>query len=140
MLWQQTYPQGLEEHLNAYQLKGQDGKGNVKFTGYFTPELKVRKQKSNRYPYPIYAYPENWKGRLPSRRQIDGERVLNGQGLELAFAKRLEDIYYMQLQGSGLVNFGNGKRRYFGYAGSNKHPYSSIGSSRHASLEGSTAS
>ena len=127
LLWQQTYPQGLENHLSAYQLKGQDGKGNVKFTGYFTPELKVRKRKSKRYPYPIYAYPEDWKGHLPTRQQIDGQGVLKGRGLELAYTKRLEDIYYMQLQGSGLVKFGNGKHSYFGFAGSNRHPYSSIG-------------
>ncbi len=127
LLWQQTYPQGLEEHLNAYQLKGQDGKGNVKFTGYFTPELEVHKRKSKAYPYPIYSYPAHWKGKLPSRKQIDGDGVLKGQGLELAFAKQLEDIYYMQLQGSGLVKYGSGKHIYFGFAGSNKHPYSSIG-------------
>ena len=123
LLWQQTYPQGLENHLSAYQLKGQDGKGNVKFTGYFTPELKVRKRKSKRYPYPIYGYPEDWKGQLPTRQQIDGQGVLKGQGLELAYTKRLEDIYYMQLQGSGLVNYGSGRYSYFGFAGSNRHPY-----------------
>jgi len=119
LLWQQTYPQGLEEHLNAYQLKGQDGKGNVKFTGYFTPELKVSKRQTKYYPYPIYAYPEDWKGHLPTRRQIDGDGV--------AYTKRLEDIYYMQLQGSGLVKYRNEQYKYFGYAGTNRHPYSSIG-------------
>ncbi len=93
LLWQQTYPQGLEKHLNAYQLKGQDGKGNVKFTGYFTPELKVQKRPSKNYRYAIYAYPEDWQGQLPTRQQIDGEGVLKGRGLELAYAKRLEDIY-----------------------------------------------
>lgn len=127
LLWQQTYPQGLEKHLNAYQLKGKDGKGNVKFTGYFTPELKVRKRPSKNYPYAIYTYPEDWNGQLPTRRQIDGEGVLKGRGLELAYAKRLEDIYYMQLQGSGLVKYRSGQRKYFGFAGSNRHPYSSIG-------------
>ncbi len=126
-LWQQTYPQGLQDHLNAYQLKGQDGKGNVKFTGYFTPEIKVSKRKSKKYPYPIYAYPEDWKGPLPTRAEIDGEGVLKGKGLELAYAQRLEDIYYMQLQGSGLVRFRNGEQAYFGFAGSNRHKYSSIG-------------
>lgn len=127
LLWQQTYPQGLEEHLNAYQLSGKDGRGNVKFTGYFTPELKVRKRKSKHYPHPIYAYPKDWKGQLPTRQQIDGEGVLKGRGLELAYTKHLADIYYMQLQGSGLVKYSNGQHKYFGFAASNRHPYSSIG-------------
>ncbi|MEM1123940.1 MAG: murein transglycosylase A [Bacteroidota bacterium] len=125
--WQKTQPEDLEAHLNAYQLKGKDGRGNVKFTGYFTPEIKVSKQQSEVYPYPIYAYPKNWDGALPTRQQIDGEKVLQGKGLELAYAQRLEDIYYMQLQGSGLVRFPNGTQQYFGYAGTNQHKYQSIG-------------
>lgn len=126
-VWQQTYPQGLAEHLNAYQLKGQDGRGNVKFTGYFTPEIKVSKRQTKAYPYPIYAYPKEWKGLLPTRKQIDEEGALKGMGLELAYAQRLEEIYYMQLQGSGLVRFRDGQKAYFGFAGSNRHKYQSIG-------------
>ncbi len=127
LLWQQTFPQGLEEHLNAYQLKGKDGKGNVKFTGYFTPELKVSKEKVGAYVHPIYAFPDNWEGGLPTRQEIDGQGVLEGMGLEIAYTQRLEDIYYMQLQGSGLVKYPSGENAYLGFAGSNRHPYSSIG-------------
>ena len=39
----------------------------------------------------------------------------------------MEDIYYMQLQGSGLVRFSNGQHTYFAYAGTNQQPYRSIG-------------
>ena len=127
LLWQRTFPQGLEEHLNAYQLKGSDGRGNIYFTGYYTPELKVKKHRNKHYKYPLYAYPKNWKGRLPSRKQIDGKGALKGHELELAYTQNLADIYYMQLQGSGLVRYPNGKRSYFGFAGSNRHPYNSIG-------------
>ena len=87
----------------------------------------MSKKQTSKYIYPIYAYPENWKGTLPTRQQIDGEGILQGKGLELAYAKRLEDIYYMQLQGSGLVKFKNEQNQYFGYAGTNRHSYSSIG-------------
>lgn len=127
LLWQRTFPQGLEDHLNAFQLSGKDRKGNVKFTGYYTPELKVSKKKTSRFKYPIYAFPEDWEGQLPTREQIDGEGILDNKAEILAYAERLEDIYYMQLQGSGMVRYRNGTRSYFGYAGSNKHPYSSIG-------------
>ncbi|MEM1122501.1 MAG: MltA domain-containing protein, partial [Bacteroidota bacterium] len=126
LTWQRTYPQGIAEHLNAYQLSGKDGRGNVKFTGYFTPEIPVSRRKSKRYPYPIYAFPEALKDSLPTRKAIDGDGVLKGMGLELAYAKRLEDIYYMQLQGSGLVRYRDGKMAYLGYAGTNKHSYESI--------------
>lgn len=127
LLWQQTFPQGIGEHLNAYQLKGRDGKGNVKFTGYFTPEIKVSKEKIGNYLHPIYAFPKNWEGLLPTREEIDGQDALKGMDLEIAYTQHLEDIYYMQLQGSGLVKYRNGKNAYMGFAGSNRHPYSSIG-------------
>ena len=127
LLWQHAYPQGLQAHLNAYQLKGKDGKGNVYFTGYYTPEVRASKQKNSRYQHPLYAYPKNWEGPWPTREEIDGKKVLEGKGLELAYAERLEDIYYMQLQGSGLVRYSNGASEYFGYAGTNRHPYRSIG-------------
>ncbi|MEM6320322.1 MAG: murein transglycosylase A [Bacteroidota bacterium] len=127
LTWEGTYPQGIAKHLNAYQLSGKDGRGNVKFTGYFTPEISVSRRKSKRYPYPIYAFPKSLKDSLPTRKAIDGDGVLEGMGLELAYAKRLEDIYYMQLQGSGLVRYRDGNMAYLGYAGTNKHPYESIG-------------
>ena len=127
LLWKQTFPQGLNEHLNAYQLKGRDGKGNVYFTGYFTPEIKVKKTRDAHYRYPLYAYPEDWSGQLPTRKEIDGENILRGRGLELAYTPKLEDIYYMQLQGSGMVQYPGGRRSYFGFAGTNQRAYKSIG-------------
>ncbi len=113
--------------LDAYQIKGKDGKGNMYFTGYFTPVLKVSKTQSATYRYPIYTRPKNWQGRLPSRRAIDGDGVLSGLGLELAWAKNPIDVYFMQVQGSGLVQFPDGSQLYLANNGSNGHPYSSIG-------------
>jgi membrane-bound lytic murein transglycosylase A len=127
LLWQNTYPQGLQDHLDAYMLKGRDGKGHVYFTGYYTPEIKVSKKPTKRYKYPLYAYPKKWEGDLPTRKEIDGDTILKGAGLEIAYAKKLEDIYFMQLQGSGLGRYPNGESVYFGFAGSNRHSYSSIG-------------
>lgn len=127
LLWQQTYPQGLAEHLNAYQLAGKDGKGNVYFTGYYTPKIKVSKKKNSKYKYPFYQFPKHIESPLPTRKEIDGAGALEGMGLELAYTSKLEDIYYMQLQGSGLVQFTNGAHAYFGFAGTNRRSYSSIG-------------
>lgn len=113
--------------LEAYQLKGDDSKGNVKFTGYFTPILKVSKVKDDVYKYPLYTKPKGWTGSLPTRKQIDGEKMLAGKGLELAYAKDLLDIYYMQVQGSGIVEYMDGTRQLFAHNGSNKQSYRSIG-------------
>ncbi|MEM1322370.1 MAG: murein transglycosylase A [Bacteroidota bacterium] len=117
----------LPSNIAAHRIKGEDGLGNVHFTGYFTPVLKVSRQKDDVYKYPLYTRPKKWKGKLPTRAQIDGEGALAEMGLELAYAKNLVDIYFMQVQGSGIVEFEDGSSQLFAHDGSNSHPYSSIG-------------
>ncbi len=113
--------------LVAYQIAGQKKKGNVKFTGYYTPLIQVSKRKTKTYKYPIYSKPTHFIGKLPTRKAIDFEGILQGQGLELAYAKNRMDIYFMQVQGSGYVQYRDGSKQMFGYGGSNGHPYRSIG-------------
>lgn len=117
----------VSSKLSAYQLKGEDGKGNVFYTGYFTPVLKVSRKPSKRYKYPLYAKPRKINGKFPTRAQIDGQQALKGKGLELAYAENLADIYFMQVQGSGIVQYQDGSQELLAYAGSNRHPYKSIG-------------
>lgn len=124
--YQQTKPLELSNELHAHQLWGKDQRGNVKMTGYYTPVIKVRKTASRSYPHPIYKRPRSWEGPMPTRRGIEGEHALEGKGLELAYAHNRIDIYSMQLQGSGFVEFPDGTMEYFAYNGSNRHPYRSI--------------
>ena len=118
---------GNLDHFEAYQIAGEDGKGHVKFTGYYTPVIQVRRRPDAEFQYPIYAFPKNWKGKLPTRRQIEAEGALAGKGLELAYAKSKVDIYYMQVQGSSYVEYPDGKRELLAYAATNRHPFRSIG-------------
>jgi len=118
---------GLKNKLDAHQIWGQDQRGNVKYTGYFTPEFKVRKKKNSIYKYPLYAYPKTWTGKLPSRQQIEEEGVLDSLNLEICYSKNKLDIYFMQVQGSGYVQYQNGTRELLSYAGTNQHSYKSIG-------------
>jgi membrane-bound lytic murein transglycosylase A len=124
--WQMTYPMGIHDHLEAYQIWGGDRRGNVRFTGYFTPVLEVARQPQGRFQYPLYKRPLDWEGELPTRAEIEGAGVLKGQGLELAYATDKVDIYYMQVQGSGFVEYPDGSRELFAYNGTNRHPYRSI--------------
>ena len=113
--------------LNAYKIKGEDQRGNVHFTGYYTPVLPVSRIKTKKFQFPIYAYPQDWQGALPTRKDIDGGLVLKGRNLELAYAENLIDIYIMQVQGSGIVEYGDGTQELFAYTGTNRKSYSSIG-------------
>jgi membrane-bound lytic murein transglycosylase A len=122
-----SQPDDLHHYLEAHQVRGKDRKGSVYFTGYYPPVLKVRKSPTEKYRYPIYAYPKDWEGPLPSRAEIDGEGHLEGLGLELAYASNALDVYVMQLQGSGYVEYlDTGERYLFRYAGDNGRRYRNI--------------
>lgn len=122
-----TQPTDLHQYLEAWQTWGDDQMGNVYFTGYFTPVLKVKKNKDGKYKYPIYAFPKNWKGKLPSRREIDKKGVLESKDLVLAYATNPLDIYFMQLQGSGTVEYvDTNERTLLRYDGENGYPYRNI--------------
>lgn len=120
-------PAVLNKALEAHQIKGKDDKGNVHFTGYFTPVLKVSRVKDDVYKYPIYQRPQKWLGKLPSRAEIEGGKALDGLGLELAYAKDAIDLYFMQVQGSGIVEYLDGTHEHFAYNSGNGHKYKSIG-------------
>ena len=120
-------PDDLHQYLDAYQVWGDDKKGNVLFTGYYTPVVSAKKSKSGKFKHPIYAYPEGWIGEMPSRAEIDTGGHLTGLGLELAYSDNPVDISIMQLQGSGYVDFiDSGERKLFRYAGNNGYGYRNI--------------
>ncbi len=128
-MFEEAYVSG-QLNIDNFELKaltGKDDLGNVHYTGYFTPIISVRKDKDTIYKYPIYRYPSNWEGDLPSRREIVQEGVLEGKNLEIAYGKDQLKIYTMQVQGSGIIEYKDGERQLLAFAGGNKHPYRSIG-------------
>lgn len=123
---QHTKPFDLSRMLEAYQIWGADRRGNVRFTGYFTPIIPVRAEANAEYRYPIYDRPRDWIGELPTRAEIVAGGALDSLQLEIAYARDRVDIYYMQLQGSGFAEYPDGRQVLFSYNGTNRHPYRSI--------------
>ncbi len=117
----------LNEVFDTYKIWGEDKKGNMHFTAYYTPILCAREKPDSVYRFPLYRKPKNWKGKLPSRREIDGEGVLKGKGLEIAYSNNLIDLYSLQIQGSGYLEYEDGRKEMLHYGGKNGHPYRSIG-------------
>ncbi len=112
--------------LNAYQMEGTDNYGNVQFTGYYTPVIHARYTRQGEFQYPLYRMPPKGKRRLPSRAEIYSgaldERYVAG------YSNSLMDNFIMDVQGSGYVDYGDGRPlMFFGYGGKNGHPYRSIG-------------
>lgn len=119
----------LTEHLSPHLLQGEDGCGNTQFTAYFAPLIKVKARPDAQFKYPIYRKPATWKtDHAPSRAEIDQQGALNGLGLEIAYAENLLDIYFLQVQGSGLAHFmDTGEKLTLQFGGQNGLPYSSLG-------------
>ncbi|MFC1743049.1 murein transglycosylase A [Candidatus Riflebacteria bacterium] len=126
--WQRFPGTPLEKFLKTYQLKGEDGHGNVHFTGYFSPVLQVKSKKDEKFKYPLYRKPESWQGKkLPSRKEIDFADALIGEKLELAWSKSLLDNFFLQVQGSGFIEYADGSIKTLHFGGANGHAYKSIG-------------
>ncbi|MGH7826416.1 MAG: murein transglycosylase A [Candidatus Binatia bacterium] len=128
------------------------GAETVLFTGYFQPVLDASLSPTAEYRYPIYAKPadliiaeqvtlepkltvEKLAGRLHeerfvpyySRREIDDLGVLRQRGYEIAWVKDPIDLFFLHIQGSGILRLRGGRRVQIGYAASNGRPYRSIG-------------
>jgi membrane-bound lytic murein transglycosylase A len=125
---------------------------SVLVTGYFQPLLDGSLYPTAEYRYPIYSKPadliiaeqvtlvptrtvETLTGRLQnerfvpyySRREIDDLRILRGRGYEIAWVKDPIELFFLHIQGSGILRLPDGGRLQVGFAASNGRPYRSIG-------------
>ncbi len=120
-------------------------------TGYYEPVLTGSRVRSPDFKVPLYRRPDDLvtlvddalrgsvagalthargtpDGLVPfaTRREIE-LGALAGQGLELCWLADPIDVFFLQVQGSGVVDLaGEGAIR-VGYDGKNGHPYTSVG-------------
>lgn len=111
--------------FNFYALGDPQDKRPVQYSGYFTPQLAVQAHESAEYRYPIYAKPPDDLISLSRREIMQG--ALKGKGLEIAWTNDPVGYYFMQVQGSGLIRFPDGKTQLLGFSGKNTQTYASIG-------------
>ena len=90
-------------------------------TGYYEPELDAGRERSEAFPVPIHGHPSGGFDAV----RVDADRVLAGH--ELAWLRDEVDRFFLQVQGSGRLRFADGTGMRVGYAGTNGHPYRSIG-------------
>lgn len=139
LLLQSTSPEALQkavqQEFTFYQAVGKDNRGTVGFTGYYQPLFSASRQPTPYYRYPLYKRPpglELWKEPHPNRLQLEGMDGLQGRkgplkGLELFWMHDRLEAFLVQIQGSALLKFPDGKVTGVGYAGRTKYPYTSIG-------------
>lgn len=125
---------------------------DVLFTGYYQPVIDGSLVRTEKFRYPVYGRPadliiaeqvllkpqlsvEKIVGRaegedfLPyyTRREIDQESRLEGRGLEIAWVADPIELFFLHIQGSGIIRLPDGTQLQVGYAGQNGWPYRSIG-------------
>lgn len=90
-------------------------------TGYYEPEVAVRKIPDATYSEPILAKPASEATQNLTRAQLGptSSRVI-------AYGKPIE-VFFMQIQGSGRLRFNDGTSIRAAYAGNNGKKYQSIG-------------
>lgn len=118
----------FENWFTPFLVEDKNSNSEGLFTGYYEPELRGSKIKSDIYKYPVYAKPKDL-GTDPyiSRKEIN-EGALAGKDLEIVYVDDKVDLLFMHIQGSGRVILTDGVVLKLAFAGRNNQPYSSIGS------------
>lgn len=141
----------FQQYFNIYKTTNIDGSDSGTITGYYQPILKGSRIKSAQYAYPLYMppldmvtvelaslYPElkykRVRGRLIgnklvpyySRAEIEADAAPIS-GREFIYIDDIIDVFFLQIQGSGLVQLDSGEQVHVGYADQNGQSYHSIG-------------
>jgi membrane-bound lytic murein transglycosylase A len=150
-----TYDQKVKQikiEFIAYRAVGSNGSGRVLFTGYYEPLLSCRLTADDTYRYPLYRRPDDiieidltqfgdnfpktkLFGRLDNkkvipyytREEINHKQAIANKGLEIVWCRDPVEIYFLQVQGSGKVDLGDGNVVSVLYDGQNGRLYKSIG-------------
>ncbi len=140
----------VEASFEAWALVNADGSAEGMVTGYYEPVLAGRRARSERFRFPVYGVPADLvavdleavasevkglrlRGRLQSARLVPywtrGEIEAAGQFAApvLAWVEDPVELFFLQIQGSGQIDLGDGARLRLGYGDHNGHPYGSIG-------------
>ena len=122
------------------------------FTGYYEASLKGSRTKQGSYQTPLRARPDDLvmvqlgdfrdelkgqriAGRVISGRlkpyethaQIRAGQLPDDQDQALVYVDDPVDAFFLQIQGSGVVQLDDGSQMRVGYAGQNGHPYYAVG-------------
>ncbi|WP_161597550.1 murein transglycosylase A [Fluviispira multicolorata] len=141
----------LKNNFDVYKLAIEDDK-NVLYTGYYIPYAEASDKPSKTYKTPVYKMPKdlitvdledfnpNYKGKRIrgrveknqlkpywTREEITSKKKLDNKNLEIAWVKNKVDLFFIEIQGSGLLIYPNGDRKYIHYSSQNGREYNPIG-------------
>ena len=141
----------LKAQFQPWQVTNPDGTSAGLITGYYEPLLKGSRTRTERYRYPLYSRPDDMvtvdlnslypelanrklRGRVKDNRLMPyysrGEIEITPSplaGKEWLWTDDIIDLFFLQIQGSGLVKLDSGEQVHVGYEDQNGQPYQSIG-------------
>lgn len=112
--WYSSEGKQISEFLDAYQICGKDTQGTVDFTGYCILVVDVRRSRDSIYKYPIYKRQEE---NLFAERRTEEKEASEDQELQITWTSSLIDIFHMQIEGSGFIEYPDGSREMLVYYG-----------------------
>jgi peptidoglycan lytic transglycosylase A len=139
----------FEAHYSPHAVERYSSTGFV--TGYYEPEVRGSRERTGAFQVPVYRRPDDlvplvpdtyrarFNEQLTAMRRDGNEFVpyytreeieagaLEGHDLELLYFDDPVELFFMQVQGSGLVRLSDGTVTRLSYAGKNGYPYTSIG-------------
>lgn len=101
--------------------------GQAHITGYFEPSLDARLAPEGDFQFPIFSPPADLTPLWHSRAEIEGEKRSQLRGYEIAYLQSQLDLFFLHVQGSGVLRLLDGSLRRIRFAGRNGHAYRSIG-------------
>lgn len=98
------------------------------FTGYYEPELRGSRHKTDVFQFPLYTRPPEIQVGVPwnTRAEIESG-LLNGRGLELVWLENRVDAFFVHIQGAARIVLNDGSVMRVGFGGRNWHQYRSVG-------------
>jgi membrane-bound lytic murein transglycosylase A len=138
----------VRQRFRVFQSTGEGVERNVLFTGYYLPELEASSTRTPQHPWPLHAPPDDLvtvrAKDFPSLTADLVGRVVDGQlrpypsrgeiaqspppeKSVIAWVTSSIDAFFMEIQGSGVLRYADGRTRVATFAGKNGHPYVAIG-------------
>lgn len=116
----------FETGFTVVEAETADGRPGL-LTSYFAPEYSARTTPNGEFDAPVLARPAGWtRGQtLPVRAVIEADPQAASGAPPLAWM-RAEDLFFMQIQGSGYLTLEDGSRVRAAYAADNGQPFTGI--------------
>ncbi len=108
-------------------LVASQGSSKGLFTGYWEAEFDGSKTQGGPYQYPVYRAPSDL---VPGKPYLDRAAIedgaLKGKGLEIMWLKSADDVFVLQMQGSGRIRLPDGSFERLVYQANNTRPFVDI--------------